>query len=264
MAYIKNLEFTPLTTLLRLFLMLILLTLFIPAQAAELVLESESESESGFDHFSTGFPLIGRHEFIDCAECHIAGQFKGTPMECGFCHNDIRAPGKHLQHLPSSNFCDDCHTERTWLGAKFDHIGIQEDCQTCHNNIIAIGKSASHILSTPACEDCHNTITFDRVARVDHNSVIGICSSCLNGVIATGMDPTHILQTFIPATYECDDCHTTITWFARFDHSIAEGVSGCAICHNGIDATGPDADHDPITEDCGNCHQITGWLPAEP
>ncbi len=257
MANKKNLEFTPLITLLRLFLMLILLTLLIPAQAAE------AEAESGFDHFSTGFPLIGRHEFIDCAECHIAGQFKGTPMECGFCHNDIRAPGKHPQHVPSDNFCDNCHTERTWLGAKFDHIGIQEDCQTCHNNVIAIGKSASHILSLETCEDCHNTITFDRVARVDHNSVIGICSSCHNGVIATGMDPSHILQTFIPTTYECDDCHTTITWFTRFDHTIASGVGACSDCHNGVDATGQNADHtDDLGLDCGNCHTTTGWLPA--
>jgi len=256
MAYKKNLEFTPLMTLLQLSLLLILLAQFIPAQAAE------AEAESGFDHFSTGFPLIGRHEFIDCSECHIAGQFKGTPMECGLCHNNIRAPGKHIQHVPSSNFCDDCHTERTWLGARYDHIGIAEACVSCHNNRIAVGKSASHILTTDVCEDCHNTITFDRVARVDHNSVIGVCSSCHNGFIATGMHPTHILMSSIPIPYECDDCHTTITWSgARFDHSIATGT--CSSCHNGTDATGKPADHITTTEDCGECHTTTGWLPAD-
>ena len=252
MPYKKNLEFTPLMTFLRLSIILLLLALLIPAQAAE--------QDSGFDHFATGFPLIGRHEFIDCSECHIAGQFKGTPMECGLCHNNIRAPGKHPQHVPSSNFCDYCHTERTWLGARYDHIGIQDTCVTCHNNSIAIGKSASHVFTSDVCEDCHNSITFDQVARVDHASVIGVCSSCHDGFIATGMHPTHILMSFIPSTYECDDCHTTNTWITVFNHAVVGDA--CSSCHNGIDATGPDADHDPVINECNYCHEVTGWIPA--
>jgi Cytochrome c7 and related cytochrome c len=240
--------------LLQLSLILILQALFTPAQAAE------PESELGFDHFSTGFPLIGRHEFIDCSECHIAGQFKGTPMECGLCHNNIRAPGKHPQHVPSTNFCDDCHTERTWLGARYDHIGIAGSCVTCHNNSIAIGKSASHILTTDICEDCHNTITFDRVARVDHASVIGVCSSCHNGVVATGMHSTHIPLTSTSTT-ECDECHTTTTWRTRFNHSLT--VGNCSNCHNGVFATGPDHDDFTTSDDCLECHETTGWLPAD-
>ncbi len=225
-----------------------LLAFFSSAQGAE--------TTSGFDHFATGFPLTGRHELIDCAECHIAGQFKGTPMQCSFCHNEIRAPGKGAQHVPSSLFCDDCHTEQSWSGARFDHIGIQRACLSCHNNSIAIGKSATHILSRAICEDCHNTITFNRVARVDHTSVIGLCSSCHNGAIATGKHPTHL-----PTTFECDQCHTTNTWFgARFNHSTATGA--CTRCHNGTIATGKAANHIFTTLDCGNCHQTTGWLPA--
>lgn len=161
----------------------------------------------GFDHFSTGFPLIGRHELAECSDCHRSGQFKGTPMECGACHDGARAPGKHPQHLASSNFCDSCHTERTWLGAKFDHINVQGECQSCHNNIIAVGKSPQHILSSVTCEDCHNTLSFKRVGRVDHASVIGACSSCHNGVIATGKNSDHI-----PTMEECNSCHTVFTW----------------------------------------------------
>ena len=203
MVYTNNLSVTRLMTLFRLSLILMMLASSNVAHAAD----KGTEQATGFDHFTTGFPLIGRHELIDCSDCHIAGQFKGTPMECGLCHNGIRAPGKHLKHLPSSNFCDDCHTDRTWLGAKFDHIDVHETCQTCHNNSIAIGKSPSHILSTSVCEDCHNTITFDRVGRIDHASVIGSCSSCHNGVVATGKPAEHP-QT----TDECNSCHTVFTW----------------------------------------------------
>lgn len=178
----------------------LLLSVFSSAVLAE-------KSAPGFDHFSTGFPLIGRHEFIDCSDCHIAGQFEGTPLDCGICHNGIRAPGKNLDHVDSNNFCDDCHTERTWRGAKFDHIEIQKVCQECHNNVLFFGKSPSHILTSDICEDCHNTVVFNR-AKVDHVSVIGLCSSCHNGVIATGKTPDHIPTPGL----DCNACHTVNTW----------------------------------------------------
>lgn len=173
------------------------------------------ESTDGFDHFTTGFPLTGRHELIDCASCHLAGQFKGTPLECRNCHNGLRAQGKHIQHFPSSNFCDDCHTDTTWLGARFDHLDVRDACLSCHNNVTAVGKSPSHILSTEICEDCHNTIRFEAVTTVDHFSVIGVCSSCHNGVIATGKPADHI-----PTTDECNACHTTNTWRGAVDPSV--------------------------------------------
>ncbi len=167
------------------------------------------ETQSGFDHFSTGFPLIGRHEFIDCSDCHIAGQFKGTPMDCGICHNGIRAPGKNIGHVAeSNNFCDDCHTERTWLGAKFNHNEIQKLCQECHNNVIAFGKSPSHINTSNICEDCHNTISFNHIGKIDHVSAIGACNSCHNGVIARGKTPDHIPT----GVLDCNACHTVNTW----------------------------------------------------
>jgi hypothetical protein len=208
MVYTYNLAATQFINFLRLSLIL--------AMLAFSNLSHAEEPATGFDHFSTGFPLIGRHEFIDCADCHIAGQFKGTPMKCSLCHDGIRAPGKHIQHFPSSDFCDDCHTERTWIGARFDHIEIQQACQNCHNNIIATGKSPSHILTGPVCDDCHNTITFDRVGRVDHSSVIGLCTSCHNGVTATGKNPGHIPTD----NEECNYCHTVFSWLPAANKPI--------------------------------------------
>ena len=200
MVYTKNPVASQLVLFLRLSVIFLLWLSPNLAQAAE--------PAAGFDHFSTGFPLIGRHEFIDCADCHIAGQFKGTTTDCGVCHDGVRAPGKHAQHFPSNNLCEDCHTERTWVGARYDHVEVQQACQNCHNNVIAFGKSPSHILSGPACDDCHNTIVFDRVGKVDHSSVIGLCSSCHNGVIATGENPGHIDR----KGEECNLCHTVFSW----------------------------------------------------
>jgi len=204
MAYINRIKSAHLLNVIRLLLIAALLSTGLPVHAAD--------AGKSFDHYETGFPLTGRHEFIDCSSCHIASQFKGTPTDCTFCHNNTRAPGKHTQHIPSSNFCDDCHTDYTWLGARFDHIEVQGPCLSCHNNVIAIGKSPSHILSLETCEDCHNTIAFNRVSRVDHTAVIGVCTSCHNGVIATGKPSDHI-----PTTDECNACHTTFTWSGAID-----------------------------------------------
>ncbi len=238
-------------TIFRLVFITLLLAFNISAQSEE---QQSAEKVESFDHFTTGFPLTGRHEFIDCSSCHLGGQFKGTPMECGLCHNDSRAPGKHPQHFPSSIFCDNCHTDNTWTNARFDHSDFNGACESCHNGITAIGKSPDHILSTQACEDCHNTIVFDRVSRVDHAAVMGVCTSCHNGVIAVGKHPTHV-QT----TSECDACHTTATWLgAGFDHTNITGL--CSSCHNGSTATGKDASHFITTEDCDRCHTTAGWL----
>ena len=109
-------------------IILLLLTNSTPAISAD--------TNEGFDHFTTGFPLTGRHELTECSGCHLAGQFKGTPMECTLCHNNSRAPGKHPQHIMSSNICDDCHTTYSWRGARFDHSDVIGSCDSCHNNSI--------------------------------------------------------------------------------------------------------------------------------
>lgn len=211
-----------------------------------------------FDHFNTGFPLIGKHDFLDCSSCHVGSIFKGTPLECGLCHNGSLAPGKHPQHYPSSNRCDDCHTENTWTGAKYDHSDVREPCQNCHNNVLVVGKSPSHIASTQVCDDCHNTITFNKVGRVDHDAVLGSCKSCHNGVIATGKHSGHIRT-----TAECDLCHSTLTWrAARFDHATVAGQA-CQSCHNGSIATGKHAGHIQTNLDCGDCHSTTTWQGAK-
>ncbi len=234
-------------------LMMLLIT-FVLALLASPV--NAADDATGFDHFSTGFPLTGKHQFIDCSSCHVAGQFKGTPIDCGQCHDNSRAPGKHAQHIISGNFCDDCHTVDTWRGARFDHSSVVGSCDSCHNGNIAPGKSPAHILSTPICDDCHNTISFTRVGHVDHGAVIGTCKSCHNGFTATGMPVGHPLT-----NDECDACHDTRTWRAvRFDHSNVTGQ--CSSCHNGGTATGKSPTHLQTTGECDLCHNTTTWLGA--
>ena len=116
------------------------------------------------DHFLTGFPLRGAHIDVACESCHSRGILQGTPRLCSQCHQNagpVRASAKPLDHVVTRAECDRCHTERTWLGARFVHTAdTATRCFSCHNGRAAEGKSRDHIPSPNTCQDCHNTRTW--------------------------------------------------------------------------------------------------------
>lgn len=147
-------------------------------------------------HRSDAWPIVAR---VDHAV--VVGS-------CANCHNGVISTGKHPGHVPSGNFCDDCHTTFNW---KFYHVNISSNCVSCHNGSTAEGKNPTHITSTNSCEDCHRTSGWSPVRRVDHNSVLGTCFSCHNGVIARGKGPSHV-----PSSDDCALCHRVSAWVPAF------------------------------------------------
>ena len=77
---------------------LLLQVLAVAFAAAWTVVPASAQSATGFDHFSTGFPLTGAHNGVDCASCHFNGRFRGTSRQCASCHNGTIAQGKFNQH----------------------------------------------------------------------------------------------------------------------------------------------------------------------
>jgi hypothetical protein len=45
-----------------------------------------SWKEARFDHAETKFALDGKHEAVECALCHPAQRYAGTPQACNGCH----------------------------------------------------------------------------------------------------------------------------------------------------------------------------------
>lgn len=212
---------------------------------------SEDESRL-FDHFDTTFPLTGMHMDVNCSACHINGVFKGTPQQCGQCHNGILATGKSANHARSDDNCDNCHTTFDMADARFEHDTITAPCASCHNGITAEGKAADHTVTTQPCDVCHTTTSWSNV-HFDHSMITSACSSCHNGISATGKTPDHMVT-----TQECDACHTTTTWLnARMDHSLI--TEPCISCHNNIVATGKPSDHPLTSDDCTLCHTTISW-----
>ena len=41
-----------------------------------------------FDHSKTAFPLTGAHTSVQCAQCHVGGNFTTVPTDCASCHLD--------------------------------------------------------------------------------------------------------------------------------------------------------------------------------
>ena len=90
---------------------------------------------STFDHFTTGFELIGKHNDVPCEGCHVAAVFKGTPRACASCHqrgSRVSATPKHTAHVLSTDRCESCHTPQSFKPAvKFDHREMLGSCSSC-------------------------------------------------------------------------------------------------------------------------------------
>jgi len=187
-----------------------------------------------FDHSSrTRFALTGAHRNVRCDQCHIAGRFAGTPLDCYSCHIKAFEAAKNPDHK-KGNFptdCSACHTTEKWQGAKFDH-GLTKfpltgahaplDCQRCHVN----NRFTS--LSTD-CISCH---------LVDFNN---------------SRNPNHLTAGF---PQDCTICHTTAQWKgAKFDHTSAtrfpltgaHTTVACADCHKNNVFKG-------LAANCVSCH----------
>jgi hypothetical protein len=131
------------------------LTLLVsPAQA-------QSTVRSGFDHFTTSWPLDGAHRQVNCESCHVSGIFKGAPRECVGCHDRsglVKATATPPNHIRSTRQCQDCHTVTSWAAVRrVDHRAVLGSCRSCHNSSIATGKPENHPPASNQCELCHRS-----------------------------------------------------------------------------------------------------------
>jgi hypothetical protein len=206
------------------------------------------EIPADFDHDDADFLLSGAHEKIACESCHVREVYKGIPQTCEECHNPsslIAKTRKPNNHFESEDQCDNCHTSKTWAGARIDHDSVVGTCIDCHNNIITTGRASDHVQSVDECQECHTTRRWKQ-SGFDHAVITGNCFSCHNGSTASGKSEKHRLS-----NNQCIDCHTVENWkSSSFDH---KGIkTACMTCHKDIL---PELPHPQETE-CENCHSV--------
>ena len=165
---------------------------------------------SGFNHALTRFPLRGKHDALQCRECHGAPpDVKYRPLafeSCTSCHKD-----PHQGHF--SNVCTSCHTEDSWKNVHMQrdsHPGLslsgghaKLQCAGCHDR--GNDKPPS---KGKACVSCHAPI---------HEAPFGSdCARCHKRIEWLGVSDALALeahaQTVFPlrgAHHEvnCDKCH---------------------------------------------------------
>ncbi len=197
-----------------------------------LVAPHASAAAATFDHFTTGYELIGEHRSAPCAACHVGGIFKGTPTDCSACHvpgSRIGATAKPTTHIISTNDCSQCHTPFAWKPvANFNHLNVVGTCSSCHNSVQSIGKPRNHIPTTAECSTCHLTMRPWSAANFAHTGITGNCVSCHDNVHAPGKPATHL-----PTAASCESCHSpsNFTTFAGTQMNHAGIVNNCQACH---------------------------------
>lgn len=196
------------------------------------------------DHSLFAFKLDGKHNNVECEQCHVNNIFKGTPSDCYTCH---QKDDEHNGQFGTD--CSACHTPDSWGNATFDHnlstfklLGKHASvkCEQCHINGVFKGTPAD-------CYSCHKKDD-------EHNGQFGT---------------------------DCSGCHTPDNWGnATFDHSrsIFPLTGGhvnldCTRCHvNGQFKGTPTAcvscHADPafhagmLGTDCAACHNTSNWTQA--
>jgi hypothetical protein len=108
-----------------------------------------------FDHGLGRFPLLGKHEKVECKLCHANALFKNAKSDCYACHVK---EDKHKKTLGTA--CEACHNARSWKAWDFDHDmrtkfvldGKHKGlvCNACHTRAME-----AKVLTSALCVSCH-------------------------------------------------------------------------------------------------------------
>jgi hypothetical protein len=218
-----------------------------------------------FDHSKTAFPLTGAHATVQCAQCHVNGQFAGTTTQCVGCHlndyNTAANPNHKAAGFPQD--CTVCHTTAQWTGAKFDHSTTGFSLTGAHTSVQCIQCHANNnfSLNNAACITCHLT-DFNATDNPNHQAA-GFprdCTVCHNTTAWTGAKFDHSTTGFTltgaHTSLQCAQCHT------NNNYSLTSGA--CITCHltDFNNTTAPPHKSSAFPQDCTGCHNTTTWSGA--
>lgn len=178
-------------------------------------------------HMRTNFPMMGRHNLIDCEACHSglpAGDLALNASRCVDCHRQDYLDAVSPNHVAGafSTECTDCHFPTRWHPAMM----------TEHDALYFPIFSGTHRGEWDTCANCH--VNPDLYAQFE-------CIVC-HEHRQTSMDAVHQgFQGYAYVSAECLRCHPTgeAGEFRQHDPQFFPIFSGphgnkwesCSTCH---------------------------------
>ncbi len=222
----------------------------------------------GFDHKKTKYPLLGKHQAVECSKCHkIADQngkkfqkFSGIAFSnCTDCHKDV-----HENKFGSD--CKKCHNEESFkkvaglTGTGFNHAKtgyvlegkhITIDCKLCHK------VSLTTKLKFSLCSDCHKD---EHKGQFHKPGVLSDCKDCHS---VEGFKPSrYTVERHNKGDFQLDGAHLATPCFACHKKEkdwVFKGLKkSCADCHENIHRKSIEPKFFG-NQNCENCHSTTLW-----
>ena len=248
--------------------------------------DSSDWGAAQFDHSSTDFELIGKHQDAACNGCHRDQSYEETASLCIDCH---RLDDKHGG--ARGDECESCHNSESWE-TSFDHEaetgfplleahsalkcnnchvsddnyeGLPTDCQGCHrSNDIHLGRNGAE------CDQCHSEanwqVEFNHLAETDYELKSAhaelSCTDCHIGKLSDPLE-TECLGCHAAdnphgqSLASCADCHNQSAWLdeLNFQHDLSRfplvglhRVVSCEQCHSSLE-------YSPLDWSCASCHK---------
>ena len=219
-------------------------------------------------HEENGFPLIGSHGTLSCADCHVSEtslRFDRIGNDCLNCHMDDYSSTQNPNHGVSgfSTNCIDCHNpySNSWETDFIDHgffpliFGHDvKNCTDCH-------KTGNFSNTSPECVSCHQN-DYSGTNSPNHNNA-GFSTNCAE---------CHNISAWQPSTWNHDDEYPLLGHHASISKECMLCHAGgydntpntCVGCHlddyNGT--TSPNHKESDFSTDCVECHGEYSWVPS--
>ncbi|MCR4417090.1 MAG: cytochrome C [Ignavibacteria bacterium] len=220
--------------------------------------------KQGFDHSKTGFPLNGKHQFVQCNECHknkLTDPVKHN--KCLDCHQDYHKGQFAIKNTPRD--CEDCHSENGFTPSKFtleqhqrtkfvltgSHLAIE--CRSCHYK----NDEWKFKFNSFQCIECHNNVHNQEISPrfAGQNN----CENCHNtglwSIIKFDHNQTKFTLSGKHAQTNCRSCHIKEFQNKKI-HLFKSLKSDCLDCHKDFH------NKQYASGECVNCHRFDNWKPG--